>query len=148
LNGFLKFYDTSDGTVEKMKRQIKAAQFVDSKKVSMYTQLEEDVANNVERTASQLYGFNLTEEEKMALRCGKSFDWGVCRAWMGNFFDLEAEKQPNRNGERHIQKGGLTRAKIWEMYKESMEGRTDGARIFSRYDAHDLMCCVMMALFN
>ena len=122
-NAFIKFYNTSYSTIDKMIREIKMRQFDEplkqpSDQNQNYSakdiyQLESDLCKN--------YGLFLNDQMRTDVRSKSGPAWEITAAWLDNFFATEAEPQPNRKGERHLHKGGLTKKVIFnEHYVPAM----------------------------
>jgi hypothetical protein len=113
-SGFLKFYQTSKGTVENMIRELKSRKFEKTKRFSenkKYTNKEIDMMVSEMCTKYEIF---LPEEMNTNIRTRKGNLWEITKAWLDKFIEFEAEPQPNRRGERHLHKGGLTKKVIWE----------------------------------
>ena len=97
-------------------------------------------AKGVEAAALRLFNICLNEDEITALQIPDkyNFHWEACLAWLKAFVDVEAEPMPNRKGIRHIQKGGLTKEKIWRKYRDDMTARCDGTKV--RQHKHRRIC--------
>jgi hypothetical protein len=100
---FVKFYGTSTGSVEKMIRELKAKRYGQpAQKLNPRTLVDKDLAEEMERDCSQIYGFQLSEELLQAAHGRESHAWNCLLAWFKAFIDRECEPQPNRKGERHL----------------------------------------------
>ena len=77
-----------------------------------------DVVDAMQSECMDKYAFEypLTTEERAAGLSRSDIDFEGLQASLGNFFKQEADTQPNRKGELHLQKGGLKKKDIWAMY--------------------------------
>jgi hypothetical protein len=130
---FWKFYQTSTGSIERMVREIKTGHFDKPiMKLSQHTYLSDKDVEKLESDACQKWGIFLNEDMRALLRSRSTPAWEATKAWLDLFFAAEAEPQPNRKGERHLHKGGLTKKVI---YKKSYlpDMRKIGVRYAVRY---------------
>ena len=106
-----------------MIRELKAKRYgKTAQKLNPRTLIDKDLAEEMERDCSQIYGFQLSEELLQAAHGRESHAWNFLLAWFKAFIERECEPQPNRKGERHFLKA-LTKKMVWNLYKKEFVQR-------------------------